>query len=131
MFREHTKEEVDIIDSLLDDTYKRFILDIAKGRNISKEKIELAAEGKIFSGEKAIKYHLVDAIGGRREALQKLSELAEFDGILPLFEDEETPFDRIIQMFGAKFSMLSGSNTMHLDIYKSPVLLLLPSALRF
>ena len=131
MFREHTKEEVEIIDSLLDDTYRRFILDIAKGRNISKEKIELAAEGKIFSGEKAIKYHLVDAIGGRREAMLKLSELAGYDGVLPLFEDDESPIDRLIQMFGAKFSMLTTNNPMHMDIYKSPILLLMPSALRF
>jgi protease-4 len=131
MFREHTKEEVLIIDSLLDDTYKRFIKDIVRGRNISKEKVEFAAEGKIFSGENAIKHHLVDAIGGRREAQQKLSELLEYDGLIPIYEDEETPFDRIIQMLGAKFSMVATSLPMHSEIYKAPVLLLMPSSLRF
>jgi protease-4 len=131
MFREHTKEEVLIIDSLLDDTYKRFIKDIVRGRNISKEKVEFAAEGKIFSGENAIKHHLVDAIGGRREAQKKLSELLEYDGLIPIYEDEETPFDRIIQMLGAKFSMVATSLPMHTEIYKAPVLLLMPSSLRF
>jgi protease-4 len=131
MFREHTKEEELIIDSLLDDTYRRFIKDIVRGRNISKEKVEFAAEGKIFSGENAIKHHLVDAIGGRREAQLKLSELLEYDGLIPIFEDEETPFDRIIQMLGAKLSMISTSLPMHNEIYKSPVLLLMPSSLRF
>ena len=131
MFREHTKEEELIIDSLLDDTYKRFIKDIVRGRNISKEKVEFAAEGKIFSGENAIKHHLVDAIGGRREAQKKLSELLEYDGLIPIYEDEETPFDRIIQMLGAKFSMVATSLPMHTEIYRAPVLLLMPSSLRF
>ncbi len=131
MFREHTKEEEFIIDTLLDDTYKRFIKDIVRGRNISKEKVELAAEGRIFSGENAIKHHLVDAIGGRREARQKLSELVEYDGLIPILEEEESPFDRIIQMFGAKISGINGNLPMHTEIYKSPVLLLMPSSLRF
>ena len=131
MFRENTKEEEEIIGNLLDDTYKRFIKDVARGRNIAKEKIEQAAEGRIFSGENAIKFHLVDALGGRREAQQKISELLEFDGLLPIIEEEESPFDRLLQLMGTKIGNVSQNFPYHSEIYKSPVLLLLPTALRF
>lgn len=129
MFRENTKEEEEIIRSLLDDTYKRFIKDIVRGRNIAKEKIEVAAEGKIYSGESAVRNNLVDAIGGRREAQKKISELVEYDGILPILEEEESPIDRMLQLMGGSFSGITGK--MHADIYRSPVLLLMPTALRF
>jgi protease IV len=131
-FKNPTDEEEKIIIDMLDDTYKRFLSDIMRGRNITKEMVDKAAEGRIFSGERAIKVHLVDALGGRREAMTKLSELCEYEGILPLQEDEDSPFDRMMQMFNTKLNVSFQSVfPMHQEIYKSPILLILPSAMRF
>ncbi|MCB1143096.1 MAG: signal peptide peptidase SppA [Leptospiraceae bacterium] len=131
MFREATSEEEGIINDLLSDTYKRFLSDISRGRNLALNKVEKAAEGKIYSGERAIKMQLVDAIGGRKEALEKLSELCGQEGQLQLFEEEESPFDRMLHLFNNKLTGITNHLPMHSEIYKSPVLLVLPSALRF
>ena len=40
----------------------------------------------------------------RAEALKKLSELCEVEGILPLQEEEETPFDRFFELLNTKIS---------------------------
>ena len=131
MFKTSTKEEDEIIKSLLNDTYNRFISDVAIGRGMKKEIIAKLAEGKIYSGENAVRSKLADAIGGRREAMKMLSELAGAE--LELLEDEENPFNRIFEILGAKFQgiQIQKSNPLFLDLKKFPVLVILPSAIRF
>ncbi len=131
MFKDSTEEEVEIIEGLLSDTYNRFIADIARGRKKKVSLIEKLAEGKIYSGEAAVKNKLVDEIGGRREAMSKLSELCGVTN-LNLLEDEESPFDRLFNIMGTKLSIMSGLGQQHpfsIKQLKSPILLMMPSAL--
>ena len=116
MFKDSTEEEDSIIEGLLSDTYNRFIADVAR-------------EGKIYSGEAAVKNKLVDEIGGRREAMSKLSELCGVSN-LQLLEEDESPFDRFFNIMGTKLSLAVGfGNTFSIKQLKSPILLLMPGAL--
>lgn len=128
MFKDATEEEVAIVENMLNDTYTRFISDVAKGRKKKVSQIEKLAEGKIYSGEAAVKNKLVDEIGGRREALTKLSELCGVAN-LNLLEDEESPFDRFFNIMGSKLGV--STNPIQLNQLKSPILLMLPAALKF
>jgi protease-4 len=129
MFKDSTEEEDSIIEGLLSDTYNRFIADVARGRKKKVSLIEKLAEGKIYSGEAAVKNKLVDEIGGRREALSKLSELCGVNN-LQLLEDDESPFDRFFNIMGTKLSLAVGfGNTFSIKQLKSPILLLMPGAL--
>ena len=129
MFKDSTEEEDSIIEGLLSDTYNRFIADVARGRKKKVSLIEKLAEGKIYSGEAAVKNKLVDEIGGRREALSKLSELCGVAN-LQLLEDDESPFDRFFNIMGTKLSLAVGfGNTFSIKQLKSPILLLMPGAL--
>ncbi|MBP7283237.1 MAG: signal peptide peptidase SppA [Leptospiraceae bacterium] len=130
MFKDSTEEEDAIIEGLLSDTYNRFISDVARGRKKKVSTIEKLAEGKIYSGEAAVKNKLVDEIGGRREAFAKLTELCGVTN-LQLLEDEDSPFDRFFNVLGAKLSILSGlgsSNSFNIKSLKSPILLIMPGA---
>ena len=130
MFKDSTEEEVAIIEGLLSDTYNRFIADVARGRKKKVSTIEKLAEGRIYSGEAAVKNKLADEIGGRREALSKLSELCGVTS-LNLLEDEESPFDRFFNIMGTKLGSLSGfssQNGLSLKQLKSPILLIMPSS---
>jgi protease IV len=130
MFKESTEEEDSIIESLLSDTYNRFISDVARGRKKKVSTIEKLAEGRIYSGEAAVKSKLVDEIGGRREALSKLSELCGVSS-LNLLEEEESPFDRLFNIMGAKLSAISGignHGAFSVKQLKSPILLIMPGA---
>lgn len=130
MFKDSTEEEVAIIEGLLSDTYNRFIADVARGRKKKVSTIEKLAEGKIYSGEAAVKNKLADEIGGRREAMSKLTELCGVSH-LNLLEEEESPFDRLFSIMGTKLNSISGfggQNTFSIKHLKSPILLIMPSA---
>jgi protease-4 len=76
---------------------------------------------------------MIDAIGGRREALEKLSELCGNKGTLPLFEEEESPLDRFMQILGSKFSghteILNPAGLFVNNKQASPVMIILPNAI--
>ncbi len=128
-FRDSTAEEDDIINKQLMDTYHKFVEDVAKGRNKTVKSVEELAEGKIYSGEDAFRNKLVDDIGGRREAHKKLSELCLYEGLIPLYEKEVTPFDRFLQSFGVLFEGSAISSKKISMMLESPLLVILPSSL--
>lgn len=130
MFKESTPEEDSIVENLLSDTYDQFIKDVAAGRNLKVEHVKKIAEGKIYSGTRAIRANLVDEIGGRREALLKLTQLSDSNTELQLLEEEEFPLDKFMQMFhlssGEQSKLLQ--HTL-LDKLRFPVMVVLPSYL--
>ncbi|MCX7997971.1 MAG: signal peptide peptidase SppA [Leptospiraceae bacterium] len=131
-FKDPTEEEKEIISSLLESTYNRFLEDVAKGRNLSLNEVKKFAEGKIFSGEEALKYKAIDGIGGRKEAQEKITELLELKEDLPIIEDEENPFDKIFEIINNKldFFLYKETNKILKEIYRTPVLLIMPQSLR-
>ena len=68
-----------------EERYRRYILDIyanftgkvAAGRGMDIEKVEAAAQGRIFSGTRALEAGLIDSVGGLSDAMRKARELAE------------------------------------------------------
>jgi len=74
--RDTTEEEKKIIDSILDDTYKLFIDRVALGRNLSPERVELLANGRIYSGKQAKEAGLVDSLGNLPTAVETTKGLA-------------------------------------------------------
>jgi len=57
--------------------YHQFINIVAKGRNMSPEKVDNIAQGRIWTGEEALEIGLVDEIGGIKEAIASAAELAD------------------------------------------------------
>ena len=72
-----SETERKILQGLLDDTYEQFIKDVAKGRNVSKEKIASIAKGLIYTGAQAKKIGLVDFIGDYASTLKYTQKLAK------------------------------------------------------
>ncbi|MDF3819695.1 signal peptide peptidase SppA [Leptospira sp. 96542] len=128
-FRDSTFEEDEMINKQLQDTYRKFVEDVAKGRNRTVKSIEELAEGKIYSGEDAFRNKLVDDIGGRREAHQKLSELCQYEGLIPLFETELSSFDRFLRSMGVQFFGSSLQTSKIKNLIQSQILVILPSHL--
>ena len=128
MFREPSEEEETIINNLLKDTYNQFLSDVADGRSLELSYVQQIAEGKIYSGKRALKAKLIDAIGGRREALDKLTELTGSKVPLDVTEEEEFPFEKFLQMF--RMDMKNSSDFkkyLQLEKTASPVLIIVPS----
>ncbi|MGI8316266.1 signal peptide peptidase SppA [Halobacillus mangrovi] len=72
--REMTKEEREIIQNLVDESYEQFVDVIAEGRDMSKDKVYELADGRIYSGKQAVENGLVDKIGFREDALKDLKK---------------------------------------------------------
>jgi protease-4 len=70
-FRPMTEEEKAIFQSVIDSFYDRFLLVVQEGRpNLTAEQIRKLADGRIYSGDQAKAFGLVDAIGYLDEVIE-------------------------------------------------------------
>jgi protease-4 len=75
-FKEITQEEKSHLQDFVDDTYEQFVNDIAHARGLSVETEKEWADGKIFTGNQALKLKLIDKLGSLQEAIDALKERA-------------------------------------------------------
>ena len=77
-FRELTPEEKKYLKDTLTEVYEQFIRAILKYRKdkVEEERLREVADGRVITGESALKLGLVDALGGLEDAVKKAKELA-------------------------------------------------------
>ncbi|WEY90932.1 signal peptide peptidase SppA [Bacillus subtilis] len=61
--REMTKEEKNIMQSMVDNSYEGFVDVISKGRGMPKAEVKKIADGRVYDGRQANKLNLVDELG--------------------------------------------------------------------
>ena len=74
--RPKTPRETDLFEELIDLIYTEFVKLVAVGRNLTIEQVEQIAQGRVWSGEDALKIGLVDNIGGLDDAIAHAAEKA-------------------------------------------------------
>jgi len=75
-YRDLTADEEERYKSYIMDIYNDFVGRVAKGRGMDVEKVEAAAQGRIFSGVGALNAGLIDSIGGLSDAIYTARALA-------------------------------------------------------
>ena len=75
-FKEKTPEEMGVIQKYIDQFYQQFLEHVSRARNIPVDQVNEIAQGRVWSGEEALKLHLVDQIGGLQTAIEYAAELA-------------------------------------------------------
>jgi protease-4 len=78
--RAMTDEERRLLEGLLENVHGQFIAAVAKGRRLPAEDVRKLADGRIFSGEQALDLHLVDQLGGLRDAVELAAKRAGIPG---------------------------------------------------
>lgn len=78
--RNMTKEEKNLLQSVIDSVHNQFVEVVAKGRNKAREDVLKIADGRIFSGEQALALGLIDNLGTLQDSIDILSELAGIKG---------------------------------------------------
>jgi protease-4 len=68
-FEKTTPEAERVIQELIMDFYNRFVDIVAIRRHLPRDKVVSLADGRVYSGKRAVENKLVDAIGGEDEAL--------------------------------------------------------------
>lgn len=75
--RPMTDKEKAYFSDVVNDMHQQFVGIIAEGRNMPAQAVQQFADGKVFTGRKALELGLVDALGGQDKALAKLYELTK------------------------------------------------------
>ena len=80
-YRPLSREEEEMLQSVVDEIYDVFVREVAENRNLSEEYVrERVASGGVFSAAQARELGLVDEIGTRSRALEKAGELGGIEG---------------------------------------------------
>jgi protease-4 len=74
--RGFTADERAAVQDMLDSVYGTFVERVAQGRGLPFDAVARVAQGRIWSGERARRLGLVDAIGGPLEALREVCRRA-------------------------------------------------------
>jgi len=74
--RPKTDAEMALIQRSVDWIYDEFISKVAESRNLPRERVHKIAQGRVWSGQEALNWGLVDEIGGLHEAIEHAAKLA-------------------------------------------------------
>lgn len=74
--REMTPDERDIVQGIVDSSYKIFLDRVEEGRKIDRKKLVDLADGRIYTAEQAKEHKLIDEVGYENDAIEKAAELA-------------------------------------------------------
>ncbi len=69
LFDDPTTEQLDVLQTYINDGYSRFVNRVAKGRKMKEEKVRQIAEGRVYGAEQALKLKLIDKLGSLDDAI--------------------------------------------------------------
>jgi protease-4 len=79
-----TPEAREATRKVVSDIYEMFVSMVQKRRGLSREQVDMVADGSVFTGRQAKEIGLVDILGGEREARAWLAEKHGIDQSLPV-----------------------------------------------
>jgi len=93
--------EHDLIQNSVERIYETFTNRVAEGRNMNQDSVKVYAEGRVWTGEQALKIGFVDEIGDLSKAIEyavELSELEEYN--IVEYPKKKDPMQKILEEFG-------------------------------
>lgn len=118
-FRPFTDDEREELGRKVKQFYDLFIGRVAEGRGMKPAAVDAVARGKVWTGARAKEKHLVDHVGGFREALEearRLADLPDDTAIIELPEEDDSLLGFLLSLVG-------------LDAGPNPVGFILPPAM--
>lgn len=70
-------KEEQLMTEMTEDVYKQFVSRVAEGRKMNQDSIALLAQGRVWTGHKAVEIGLVDEIGNLKDAIEAAAGMAE------------------------------------------------------
>lgn len=121
---EKTSEEArESIMEVVYSTHEYFVEQVSISRNIPKERIRAIADGKIFSGQQAVKLGLVDMIGSYEDAVNWLHQKQNISKNLQIVDIElqfkEKLIDLLLDGVKGKISSLFGASSNSIKLIMS------------
>jgi protease-4 len=104
IYRPYAEDELRELELKVRQLYGVFIDRVAEGRKMSPEAVDAVGQGRVWSGREAAARHLVDHLGGIREALELARNLTDLPGDAPITElpvPETSLLDFALKLAGA------------------------------
>jgi protease IV len=95
-FRDISPEERQLIQEIIDSSYRKFLKDVARGRNMNESDIQPVADGRVMSGETALKHKLVDMLGTFEDAVDKARKMAKLPEDSPVYDEGRTSIEQLL-----------------------------------
>ena len=74
----------------MDELHAQFVADAASGRNMSEKIMAKLADGRVYTGQRALKLKLIDRLGNLDDAVSFAGELARVtDPLTPVYPRED------------------------------------------
>ena len=108
-FEPTTPEARAALAALVNDSFTWFKSLVKERRGLTDEQLEIVSDGRVFTGRQGLEQHLVDQIGGEREAIDWLQEQKNIPKDLPVRDwKQERTLERlgILSIFGRAADML-------------------------
>lgn len=114
--RKLTERDKEILNLLIGDIQTQFVEAVARGRNLSIEKVAEIADGRVFSGARAKELGLVDVLGNFEDAVEIAKEMVGIEGEVRLVYPKKSKlelWERFIETSGkAVIRLLQGMKPM-------------------
>ena len=78
--REMSKKERGVLQAFVDQAHRQFVTAVAEAQKMDIEHVKSLADGRIYTGEEAVKQGLVDRLGNMEDAIQWAGELGGIKG---------------------------------------------------
>jgi protease-4 len=112
LFRGYTEEERAELERKVRQFYDTFLDRVHQRVDMSKEEIDAVGRGRVWTGQQALERHLVDHLGGLREALSAARAAANLPDDAPVIDvpaEEPSLIERLLDLAGARGAASLGS----------------------
>ena len=88
--RELKDTEKQLLQSLVDELHDQFVSDAASGRGMEQKTMATLADGRVYTGQRALELKLIDRLGNLDDAVQWAGEIADIKGeLVPVYPKED------------------------------------------
>ncbi|MDO4335804.1 MAG: signal peptide peptidase SppA [Bacteroidales bacterium] len=103
LFYTPNAEQIDVLQTYINDGYSRFVRRVAKGRKMKESRVRQIAEGRVYCAEQALNLKLVDELGSLDDAVAdaaKLAKLKDDDYGVAIYPQYKPDFWEILKAEG-------------------------------
>jgi protease-4 len=106
-WKKPSKDELKILETLINDVHTQFIDAVAQSRNMSFDDAKVLADGRIYTGNQALSAKLIDKTGGLQDAISFAKESTKMDDEPVIIDTRKEFFQPWMQYFRKRFEGLA------------------------
>ncbi|MBW8351973.1 signal peptide peptidase SppA [Bacillus sp. IITD106] len=119
-YRHMTKEEEDILQSMLKNSYDQFVKIIADGRGMPEDQVRKLADGRIYDGRQAKEVGLIDDFGYQEDVIEQMKKDHKLAGAQVVRYTSNAGLGSLFSMAAQKFGGKQAEMTGIVNLLSKP-----------